>query len=53
MSTIELKGLTKRFDQLTAVREIDLQVALAVLEDDGLYAQILRGGPITAERRND
>ncbi|MDJ0981955.1 MAG: ABC transporter ATP-binding protein [Kiloniellales bacterium] len=26
MSTIELKGLTKRFDQLTAVREIDLQV---------------------------
>ncbi|MDJ0947215.1 MAG: ABC transporter ATP-binding protein [Kiloniellales bacterium] len=26
MSTIELKGLTKRFAQLTAVREIDLEV---------------------------
>ncbi len=46
----EISALRARCPLREDDQEIDLQVALALLDDGALYAEILRGGPETAER---
>ena len=48
-----LSALRARCPVAEGDREIDLQVALAVVGDGKLYSQILRGPPETAERSSD
>ncbi len=48
-----LSALRARCPVADGNREIDLQVALAVIGDGKLYSQILRGAPETAERSSD
>ena len=44
---------SERVDLTPSGREIDLQIALRLLQDEGLYAQVVRSAPATALRSQD